>query len=173
MPDDVLASAAAAAAAAPVEVRALKYDRRVHRRWTATLVEQTATLIVVRGVFDEPVQHALLGLVEAGTVSTEYYWTDRWYSVFKFVTPAGALRNYYCNIHLPPTFERQVLSFVDLDIDLLVAPNLTYQVLDEDEFETNRVLLGYPEEVVRRARHAVDELIALVNARRFPFPPRP
>lgn len=169
MPDDALAGAAAP----PVEVRALKYDRRVHRRWTAAVVSAAVPLIVLRGVFEQPVQHQLLGLVEAGTVSTEYYWTDRWYSVFEFVTPAGALRNYYCNVNAPPTFERQVLSFVDLDIDLLVAPDLTYQILDEDEFEANRVLLNYPEAVVRRARQAVGELISLVDARQFPFPPRP
>lgn len=153
-----------------IEVRALKYDGRLHRRWTAVLLERRDACLVLRGVFEKPVTHSLLGVVEAGTVSTEYYWTNRWYSVFEFVTPAGTLRNYYCNVNLPPVFDQQVLSFVDLDIDLLVAPNLSYQVLDEDEFEINAARFPYPDDVVARARAALGELISLVNRRQFPFP---
>lgn len=154
-----------------IEVRSCKYDGHVHRRWAAEVIEErdTSSLIVLRGVFEREVRHALLGTVEAGTVSTEYYWRDRWYSIFRFVAPSGALKYYYCNVNLPPRVSDSVLSFVDLDIDLLVAPDFSYQVLDEDEFEAHIKLWLYPEELVRRARAAVGELIALVDARRFPF----
>lgn len=156
-------------AARTIEVLACKFDGRVHRRWPAEVIDTRGPLVVLRGVFEQPVDHPLLGLVERGTVSTEYYWADRWYSVFEFVTPAGALRNYYCNVNMPPLLADGVLSFVDLDIDLLVAPDLSYQVLDEDEFEHHAQSFPYPPEVIERAREALRELIELVTTRSFPF----
>ena len=35
-------------------------------------------------VFDEEIEHELLGTISSGTISTEYYWLDRWYNVFRF-----------------------------------------------------------------------------------------
>ena len=47
--------------------------------------------------------------------------------------------------------------------------SLAHRLLDEDEFEAARRRYAYPDEMVARARSAVDELIALVEARAFPF----
>ena len=151
-------------------VQSLKYDGRVHREWCARLVERIASLIVVEGVFEEEVQHPLLGTIARGTVSTEYYWTDRWYSIFRFCEPRGGrLRNYYCNVNRPAEFDGRVLTFVDLDIDVLVAPDLTYRVLDEDEFETHAARYEYSREVRARVPRALAELCELIERREFPF----
>src|SRR2546423_5404458 len=99
---------------AQIIVQARKHDGRLYREWPARLIEQTGTLIVVEGVFEEEIQHALLGQIARGTLSTEYYWTDRWYSIFRFREPDGQPRNYYCNINQPASFDGRVLSFVDL-----------------------------------------------------------
>ncbi len=67
-----------------VIVSARKYDGRLHRQWPARLTAQAGALIVLAGVFAEEIQHPLLGRIARGTNSTEYYWTDRWYSIFRF-----------------------------------------------------------------------------------------
>jgi protein associated with RNAse G/E len=61
------------------------------------------------------------------------------------------------------------LSYVDLDIDVLVAPDLTYKILDEEDFEANAVRYSYPDDVQANARLALAELIELIEARAFPF----
>jgi protein associated with RNAse G/E len=152
-----------------VRVDSLKYDGRLHRSWPARLVSQTGPLVVLEGVFETEVRHGLLGTIAAGTRSTEYYWTDRWYSVFRFREPAGPLRNYYCNINRPAEFDGRTLAFVDLDIDVLVAPDFSHAVLDEEEFETHARRFGYTEEVLGRVAEAREELIRLIEARDFPF----
>lgn len=154
---------------AAVVVRAHKFDGRLHRQWPARLTAQRDTLIVLDGVFDEEIQHPLLGRIVPGTTSTEYYWTDRWYNVFRFREPEGTLRNYYCNINQPAEFDGHTLSFVDLDIDILVAPDFTYQVLDEDEFAHHAAQLFYPADVRAQVTRAQAELLALVAQRGFPF----
>ncbi|MBC7933086.1 MAG: DUF402 domain-containing protein [Rubrivivax sp.] len=158
-----------ASAGVPVRVDSLKYDGRLHRSWPARLVRRAGPLLVVEGVFAIAVRHGLLGTIAAGTRSTEYYWTDRWYSIFRFREPAGQLRNYYCNINRPAEFDGSALTFVDLDIDVLVSPDFTYEVLDEEEFKTHAAQFGYTDEVLRRVAEAREELIGLIEARSFPF----
>lgn len=153
----------------PVTVRACKFDGTEHRRWEATLSRIEDALLVLEGKFETEIRHDLLGRIAPGTLSIEYYWLDRWYSVLCFFEPGGQLRNYYCNVNVPPNFDGRVLSFVDLDVDVLVAPDFTYSILDEDEFAANTVLYDYPPEVVSRAHQAIEELERLILARQFPF----
>lgn len=150
-------------------VRSLKYDGRVHREWSGTVRHRDDTLIMLDAVFDAEVRHPLLGTIERGTQSTEYFWTNRFYSVFRFAEPSGALRNYYCNVNTPAIIECGVLSFTDLDIDLLVAPDMTYQVLDREEFEANSVAFNYPPELRASALAAIEELRTLIERRAMPF----
>lgn len=152
-----------------IEVQVQKYDGTEHRRWRAQIVEHTGTLLVLDAVFEEDIEHDLLGTIASGTVSVEYYWRDRWYNVFRFGDQTGSLQSFYCNVGLPPSFNGQVLSYVDLDIDVLVKPDFSYQVLDLEDFEENALRYGYPAEVRDNARAALTELINLIETRSFPF----
>ena len=152
-----------------VRVDSLKFDGRLHRSWPARLVRRDGTLFVLEGVFETEVRHQMLGTIPAGTLSTEFYWTDRWYSIFIFRAPTGALRYCYCNVNRPAEFDGRTLRFVDLDIDVLVAPDFSYTVLDEDEFEANAAAYAYPEELRVRARGALAQLLRLIEARGFPL----
>lgn len=150
-------------------INARKYDGAIHRSWQADLVGRDGSLLVFKGVFERAVEHPDLGVIAAGTVSVEYYWTDRWYNVFRFHDPDGAFRNYYCNVNLPPVPGDGVLDYVDLDIDILVGPDLTARVLDREEFEANATRFGYPDATVGRALQTVGELLAIIGSGGFPF----
>ena len=152
-----------------VIVQVMKYDGALHRRWQASLVARHGSLLIFDAAFSEEVRHSQLGLIERGTVSLEYYWLNRWYNVFRFQNTRGALRNFYCNVNMPPAFDGRTLTYVDLDIDIVVAPDLSYSILDRDEFEQNALRYKYPREVIREAERALSELISMIEARRFPF----
>jgi protein associated with RNAse G/E len=150
-------------------VRTYKYDGSEHRSWPAQVLRQEGSLIVLDAKFPDEVVHDLLGTIAGGTHSLEYYWLDRWYNVFRFAQPNGELRNYYCNVNVPPTFDGESLSYVDLDLDILVEPDFSYQILDVEDFETNTQRYGYSAEVQTNARRAVDELVRIIQTRQFPF----
>lgn len=152
-----------------VVVRSCKHDGHVHRSWPARVARLEGSLIVLDAIFTEEIRHTLLGTIEAGTLSTEFFWTDRWYSIFRFSAPDGRLLKFYCNINTPPTFESGVLTFVDLDVDVLVQPDLSFEVLDEDEFEHHAELYGYPLAYRSGVREALAELRHLIENRQFPF----
>lgn len=146
-----------------------KYDGSEHRRWRARVARHEGSLLVLDAVFEEEIEHDLLGTIALGTVSTEYYWLDRWYNVFRFSDAEGKLKSFYCNVNQPPQFNGRLLSYIDLDIDVLVAPDLTYKILDLDDFEANARRYAYPDRVQRNARRALDELTELIEAGEFPF----
>ena len=152
-----------------ITVRVLKYDGTEYRRWKASLAQQEDSLLVLDAEFEHDVQHQLLGEIKRGTRTIEYYWLDRWYNVFRFLDEKGQTRLFYCNVNLPPTCEGNTLSYIDLDIDILVQPDFSYQVLDQDEFEKHAELFGYDDDTRRQAHSAVDELIAMIEERQFPF----
>jgi uncharacterized protein len=152
-----------------ITVHSCKFDGRIHRKWHAVLTRKEDSLIILDGVFAEEVLHPILGKIAQGTLSTEYFWTDRWYGIFRFRETSGQLRNFYCNINTPARLEEDVLSFVDLDFDVLVNPDFSFQILDEEEFEENARLYNYPTRFRERAQQALQEVISLIQNREFPF----
>jgi protein associated with RNAse G/E len=152
-----------------IEVRAYKYDGVLHRTWDAELIRQEGSLVVLDARFPEEIVHDLLGTIAVGTQSLEYYWLDRWYNVFRFAQPDGRLRNFYCNVNVPASFDGETLSYVDLDLDILVDPDFSYRVLDVEDFERNARRYSYNEEVQANARRALEELVRMIEGRAFPF----
>jgi protein associated with RNAse G/E len=142
-----------------IVVRVLNYDGHERRRWAAQVVEQVGPSIILDAVFDEEINHDLLGTIALGTVSKEYYWLDRWYNVFRFNG------RFYCNVTQPPSFDGATLTYVDLDIDVLVESDFSYRILDVEDFES----YSYPAALKERVRQALEQLISLVEARAFPF----
>lgn len=133
------------------------------------MLRQEGPLIALDARFSDEISHDVLGTIAIGTHSLEYYWLDRWYNVFRFAQPDGELRNYYCNVNVPPTFDGETLSYVDLDLDVLVQPDFSYQILDVLDYEANVKHYGYSVEVQANARRAVDELVRMIETREFPF----
>jgi predicted RNA-binding protein associated with RNAse of E/G family len=85
----------------------------------------------------------------------EMFYTDRWYNIFEiFDRDDGKFKGWYCNIGFPAVLEDNTVSYIDLALDLWVAPDGTQTVLDEDEF------LAMPINVATRAQaiSALDEL---------------
>ena len=154
-----------------ITVNSRKYDGTIRRSWTCELLEKRDSLFVFIGEFERSVDHPDLGHIPQGTVSYEYYWLDRWYNVFRFHTVEGELRSYYFNINMPPSFSDGVLDYVDLDIDVLVQPDLSYTVLDIDDFATNARLFQYPDELRSRVEKTLDEVLNAIETRNVPGAP--
>ncbi len=152
-----------------ITINSYKFDGKIHRSWKAKLIEQKNSLLIFVGEFEKEVKHSHLGVIRRGTVSYEFYWLDLWYNVFRFHEPDGDLRNYYCNVNLPPKFENGVLDYIDLDIDVLVWKDFRYEILDLDEFAENAKIFNYSEDLIEKAKDNLAKLLRLIENRKFPF----
>jgi len=152
-----------------ITINSRKYDRSLHKTWSANLVCDTDEYWLLEGRFEMEVRHPELGTISAGTRSYEYFWKQRWFSIFRFHEPDGKFRNYYCNINLPPQMKEHQLDFIDLDVDILVLPESEIRVLDRDEFAMNSSRWNYPTDLVREVHATVEELIQMITRSEFPF----
>ena len=102
-----------------------------------------------------------------------HYWPDRYFNVIRLEEPGRGLTGYYCNIAAPVQFDGANVCYVDLQLDVRVFVandgTLTWALLDEDEFEAARVQYGYDDALVAKCRDAVAQIVAMVEARAYPF----
>ena len=152
-----------------VTINSRKYDGKLHRSWTAELLSRTDGMLTFVGEFDKEVIHPFLGVIRRGTISYEFYWEKLWFNVFRFHEPEGDLRNFYCNINLPLMFENDVLEYIDLDIDVLVWKDFSFQILDLDEFEKNAEKFEYSSELRGKTDETLKELLSMLERKSFPF----
>lgn len=152
-----------------VTINSRKFDGKIHRSWQAELIEQKDNLLLFVGKFENDVRHLEIGFIRRGTISYEYYWLDRWFNVFRFHEPEGDLRCFYCNVNMPPKFENGILDYIDLDIDVLVWKDFSFEILDLEEFEQNSKIYGYSGELILKTRQTLDKLLEVIQLREFPF----
>ena len=97
-------------------------------------------------------------VIKRGDRFLETWYTDRWYNIFEIHDrDDDSLKGWYCNIGKPAVFDADdVISYVDLALDLWIALDGTQTVLDEDEFATLELDVG----TRSRALAALEELRA-------------
>jgi protein associated with RNAse G/E len=161
------ASTATSGHGQPLVIQKLMYDGSKSYRWVGREIQRDAEQLFFTAIFDRG--HRDLGYVvfETGDVFYEWYYFDRWYNVFQVYSAAGVLKGWYCNVTRPAVVDGGELTFVDLALDLWVNPDMSYLVLDEDEFEELRQTT-YSEEDARAARGALTELIERAEAGTMP-----
>jgi hypothetical protein len=76
----------------------------------------------------------------------QFFWPQRWYMLSAFYN-GRELMHTYASIIQPATIEPERLSYVDLDLSILVKPDLTYEVLTQAEFDQLSDTLRYREEI--------------------------
>jgi len=124
-------------------------------RYKAWLLENKDGRIVMEARFDREDTNLHGMLLEKGDRFIETYYTNRWYNTFEIhAREEDQLRGWYCNIGKPAEFDGQVLSYVDLALDLLVFPDGRQVILDEDEFSD----LEIAEPVRQQALNALEDL---------------
>ena len=128
-------------------------------RYTAAVLRQEPDSLILEAHFS----HADVPIVDTtlrrGDRFVETYYTNRWYNIFEVHDrQADLLKGWYCNVARPALLEADnAISYVDLALDLWVAPDGTQTVLDEDEFAA----LDLDTETRSKARLALAELQAL------------
>lgn len=85
----------------------------------------------------------------------ETYFTTRWYNIFEIHSRDNDhIRGWYCNIGCPVNIEGKILSYIDLELDLLIFPDGRQIVLDEEEFNS----LNLSQEVQQQSLSELEDL---------------
>lgn len=92
----------------------------------------------------------------------QIFWPQRRYMLSAFYNDR-VLMHTYANIIQPATIDEKRLSYIDLELSVLVKPDLSYEVLTQAEFEHAADLLHYSEETRIAASEALRSLTSVIQ----------
>jgi protein associated with RNAse G/E len=95
----------------------------------------------------------------------QMYWPERWYTLSAFYQDRELIHT-YASIIQPITMEDHRLSYIDLDLSLLIQSDLSYEVLTQVEFDALAETLHYSEETrigALMAMHTLTNAIQLAT----------
>ena len=78
---------------------------------------------------------------------------------------------YYMNMSSPFVYDNKSLKYTDYDLDVKVFPDMSYMILDEDEYAEDRKQMGYPEVIDQILYNNLDNLLGWIKQRKGPFAP--
>ena len=126
-----------------VSVVKMKYDGTLYASYEGQLLDIDGSIVRLRVPAGTPTwvqKHDRTELSEDNIV--EIHFTDRWYNVWHMREHTTYPNLWYSNIAMPATFDGRTLRWVDLDIDIRCYLDGSLRVLDEGEFERNRLELS-------------------------------
>lgn len=94
-----------------------------------------------------------------------------WWSAY-FVpahVTSGRPEQWYVDIGTPAQRRGDLITFIDLDLDVERLGRSGVALLDEDEFEHNRSAMAYPRAVVEKALQVASEVFSRMVAGAEPF----
>ena len=92
-------------------------------------------------------------VLPSGTLSFGYFWTEKFYNVYHWITPNGETLGLYFNISDSTRITAEQIYWRDLTVDVLMTPGRC-RVLDEDELPAD-----LDAELLRRIENARDEVL--------------
>lgn len=104
---------------------------RIHK-FTCRLLNSSIDEMVVLFRLNKDIQIEDLGL-SAGTLSFGYFWADRPYNAYHWVSPEGESLGVYFNISDRTKISDNHVYWRDLILDVLATPDGRCRVIDEDE----------------------------------------
>lgn len=150
-------------------IHAYKHSGKLHRVWNnTTILKRTEKTLI--GANDK----TLVTESDGRTWITRepaicYFHTEHWFNVIGMLRDDGIY--YYCNISSPFILERSVLKYIDYDLDLKIYPDMTFDLLDEDEYEEHKRLMNYPAKLDMILYDQIEVLKSWVLQRKGPFAP--
>ena len=86
-------------------VNSRRFDGTIRRSWKCEFVASDDEKLDLVGSFDHRVEHRDLGVLEAGTISYERFYLNRWFNYFTFEYPVGTLEDLNVNFPSCPAAE--------------------------------------------------------------------
>ena len=96
-----------------------------------------------------------------------FFWTHRWYNVIAMLRKSGIY--YYCNLASPSLYDGEAIKNIDYDLDIKLYPDLSYQILDENEYNLHAREMRYPQNVRNIVERSVNLLIDEMDRGNDPF----
>jgi len=150
-------------------MKAYKHDNKLHYEQPLSFYKREDNYIALKGKAGRTLTHYTRNttfLFDKNTI--EYFFTDRWYTSAFVFNKQGICDYIYCNICFPSKIDNNVVSFIDLDIDVIYDKGQII-VVDQDEFEAHQIKYHYSKETIKKVIKTTKEVQQAIENKSFPF----
>jgi protein associated with RNAse G/E len=150
-----------------IQIHSYKHNGHIHRVWNETTVLKANINCIIGGN-----DRTIVTESDGRTWITRepaicYFDTKHWFNIIGMIREDGIY--YYCNISSPFVWDDEALKYIDYDLDVKVFPDMTYILLDEDEYECHRKDMNYPDGIDFILKDNVNKLLRWIRERKGPF----
>ncbi|MFD1850482.1 DUF402 domain-containing protein [Oceanobacillus bengalensis] len=156
-------------AGSKIQIKSYKHNGQLHRVWQNSLVLRGTESVVVLANDKTQVTESDGRTWITREPAICYFHAKHWFNIIGMIRNDGIY--YYCNISSPFVFDEEALKYIDYDLDLKVYPDMTYDVLDVDEYDEHKEQMNYPVVLDRILHNNINYLIRWVRQRKGPFSP--
>ena len=116
-----------------IQIQSYKHDGTLHRQWDRGLVlDETDDFIVVASKRTKVVEaNGRRWFTKEPAVSV--FFKKEWHNVICMLKKSGI--SYYCNIASPAIIDRNIIKYIDYDLDVKLMEDKTIRFLDEKEYQ--------------------------------------
>lgn len=152
-----------------IKIQSYKHNGQLHREWDSTTILKGSNTIMIGANDRTRVTESDGRTWMTREPAICYFHTRYWFNVIGMLRSDGV--HYYCNIGSPFIYEDNAIKYIDYDLDVKVFPDMTYKLLDEDEYNIHRQQMNYPHVLDRILYNNVDILVRWIHQRKGPFAP--
>lgn len=150
-----------------ISIQSYKHDGSLHRYWDrGFLLENNDDYIVVatkRAKVVENNGRRWFTKEPAVTIFSK----KEWWNAICMLKKEGVC--FYCNIASPSVIEKDLIKYIDYDLDTKLMPNGSIKLLDEKEYLHHKTKYNYSEDLDKVLRYSTDVILSLMNSHSFPF----
>lgn len=152
-----------------IEIQSYKHDGNIHRVWESNIILKGTETVVIGANDKASVIESDGRMWTTREPAISYFHAKYWFNIIGMIRHDGIY--YYCNISSPFTYDEGAVKYIDYDLDVKVYPDMTYKLLDEDEYEVNKIDMNYPTELNAILYNHIEHLLMWVRQRKGPFAP--
>jgi protein associated with RNAse G/E len=150
-----------------IKIKSYKHNGALHRVWNSSTVLQTGITSWIVGNDRILVKEADGNEWRTKEPAICTFGKGQWFNTIGMLREDGV--HYYCNIGSPYRWQNAALQYIDYDLDVKVFPDMTYVILDQDEYDEHRRRMNYPETITHEIKRGLDELLSLIHQKKGPF----
>lgn len=148
-------------------IHCYKHSGMIYKTWESAIVLEIKDNYMVLGN-----NKVLVTKQDGRTWKTKepaimFFYKNRWFNVIAQLKQNGLF--YYCNIASPYIIEDNIIKYIDYDLDLRVFPEGSFKILDRNEYNYHKKLMGYSREVNIIVKSELTSLIKMKRGNEGPF----
>lgn len=148
-------------------IHCYKHDGKIHRTWDEATIIEVNDEVLVCGNFKTSVTESDGRTHKTNEPAVMFFYKKRWFNIIGQLKEHGLF--YYCNIATPYLIDGKVIKYIDYDLDLRVFPDGGFRVLDRNEYNYHKKIMGYSPELDKILKSELTKLIDMKKNNEGPF----